>query len=85
MPAEEVRLRIGDLDKAVPVTGQADQDPKDALNQLVSNTASECAEAGLAWRGGRNGAVLRRRRRPVSAIAEDERGMEAVISGSVHV
>ena len=32
VPAEKVRLRIGNLAKAVLVTGQAYQDPKDALN-----------------------------------------------------
>jgi hypothetical protein len=32
MAGETVRLRIGNLAKAVLVTGQAYQDPKDALN-----------------------------------------------------
>jgi hypothetical protein len=77
MPAEKIRLRIGDLAKAVLVTGQAYQDPKDALNEFVSNAADEYAEAGPAWRGGRIRVVLRRRgRRPVIAVADDGRGMD---------
>ena len=44
MPAERVRLRIGNLAKAVLVTGQAYQDPKDALNEFVSNAADEYAQ-----------------------------------------
>ncbi len=77
MPAEKVRLRIGDLAKAVLVTGQAYQDPKDALNEFVSNAADEYAEAGPAWRGGLVRVVLRRRgRRPVIAVADDGRGMD---------
>lgn len=75
MPAERVRLRIGNLAKAVLVTGQAYQDPKDALNEFISNAADEYAEAG--WRGRRIRVVLRRRgRRPVMAIADDGRGMD---------
>ena len=75
MPAEKVRLRIGDLAKAVLVTGQAYQDPKDALNEFVSNAADEYAEAGLT--GGRIRVVLRRRgRHPVIAVADDGRGMD---------
>ena len=45
MPAERVRLRIGNLAKAVLVSGQAYQDPKDALNEFVSNAADEYVEA----------------------------------------
>ena len=59
MAAERVRLRIGNLAKAVLVSGQAYQDPKDALNEFVSNAADEYAEADL--RGGRIRVVLRRR------------------------
>lgn len=74
MPAEKVRLRIGNLAKAVLVSGQAYQDPKDALNEFVSNAADEYAEAGL--RGGRVRIVLRRRgSRPLLAIDDDGRGM----------
>lgn len=74
MPAEKVRLRIGNLGKAVLVTGQAYQDPKDALNEFVSNAADEYAEAG--GRGGRIQVVLRRRgRHPVIAVDDDGRGM----------
>jgi len=46
VPAEKVRLRIGNLAKAVLVSGQAYQDPKDALNEFVSNAADEYAETG---------------------------------------
>ena len=74
VPAEKVRLRIGNLAKAVLVTGQAYQDPKDALNEFVSNAADEYAEAGL--RGERIRVFLRRRgRRPVIAIEDEGRGM----------
>jgi hypothetical protein len=51
MAPEKVRLRIGNLSKAVLITGQAYQDPKDALNEFVSNAADEYAEMGR--RGGR--------------------------------
>jgi hypothetical protein len=74
MPAEKVRLRIGNLAKAVLVTGQAYQDPKDALNEFVSNAADEYAEAGLT--GARVRIVLRRKGRyPVIAIDDCGRGM----------
>jgi hypothetical protein len=33
VPSERIRLRIGNLGKAVLITGQAYQDPKDALNE----------------------------------------------------
>jgi hypothetical protein len=75
MPTEKVRLRIGNLAKAVLVSGQAYQDPKDALNEFVSNAADEYAEAG--WQGRRIRIVLRRRgRHPLLAIADDGRGMD---------
>jgi len=41
VPAERLRLGIGNLAKDVLVSGQAYQDPKDALNELVSNAADE--------------------------------------------
>lgn len=76
MATEKVRLRIGNLAKAVLVTGQAYQDPKDALNEFVSNAADEYAEAGR--RGGRIRVVLRRKGRyPVIAVEDDGRGMDA--------
>lgn len=76
MPAEKVRLRIGNLGKAVLVTGQAYQDPKDALNEFVSNAADEYADAG--WLGRRIRVVLSRRgRRPVVAVSDDGRGMDS--------
>ena len=76
MASEKVRLRIGNLAKAVLVTGQAYQDPKDALNEFVSNAADEYAEAGR--RGGRIRIVLRRRGRyPAIAVEDDGRGMDA--------
>ena len=56
---ERVRLRIGNLAKAVLVTGQAYQDPKDALNEFVSNAADDYAEAGVV--GGRIRVLLRRK------------------------
>jgi len=73
MAAERVRLRIGNVAKAVLVTGQAYQDPKDALNEFVSNAADEYLELG---RPGRVRVVLRRRgRSPVIAVDDDGRGM----------
>ena len=72
--AEKVRLRIGNLARAVLVTGQAYQDPKDALNEFVSNAADEYAIANR--RGERIRIVLRRRGRyPVIAIDDSGRGM----------
>ncbi|MGH9024867.1 MAG: hypothetical protein ACRDWD_01940, partial [Acidimicrobiia bacterium] len=74
MAAEQVRLQIGNLDKAVLFTGQAYQDPKDALNEFVSNAADEYALAGR--RGERIRIVLRRKGRyPVVAIDDVGRGM----------
>ena len=74
MPAERLRLRIGNLAKAVLVSGQAYQDPKDALNEFVSNAADEYVEAGR--RGERIRVVLRRRgRSPVIAVDDVGRGM----------
>lgn len=75
MPAEKVRLRIGNLAKAVLVTGQAYQDPKDALNEFVSNAADEYVEEGRT--GGRIRIVLRRRgRHSLIAVDDDGRGMD---------
>jgi hypothetical protein len=75
MPAEKVRLRIGNLSKAVLVSGQAYQDPKDALNEFVSNAADEYVEASRA--GSRITIVLRRKGRyPVIVINDDGRGMD---------
>lgn len=71
---ERVKLRIGNLAKAVLVTGQAYQDPKDALNEFVSNAADEYAEAGMG--GERIRIVLRRKgKHPVIAIDDVGRGM----------
>lgn len=71
---ERVRLRIGSVAKAVLVTGQAYQDPKDALNEFVSNAADEYIEAGRT--DGRVRVVLRRRgQRPVLAVDDGGRGM----------
>ena len=73
---EQVRLRIGNLAKAVLVTGQAYQDPKDALNEFVSNAADEYVEAGRA--GERVRVVLRRKgQRPMIAVDDFGRGMSA--------
>jgi hypothetical protein len=68
---ERVRLRIGNLAKAVLVTGQAYQDPKDALNEFVSNAADVYAESGLV--GGRIRIMLRRKGAR-SVIALDDTG-----------
>jgi hypothetical protein len=74
VPPERLRLRIGNLAKAVLVSGQAYQDPKDALNEFVSNAADEYIEAGR--RGERIRVVLRRKGRyPVIAIDDLGRGM----------
>ena len=74
MPAERLRLRIGNLAKAVLVSGQAYQDPKDALNEFVSNAADEYVEAGR--RGERIRVMLRRKGRyPVIAVDDVGRGM----------
>lgn len=76
MPAETVRLRIGNLGKAVLVTGQSYQEPKDALNEFVSNAADEYAQAGR--HGARIRVVLRRRgRHPLIAVEDYGRGMDA--------
>jgi histidine kinase/DNA gyrase B/HSP90-like ATPase len=73
---ERLRLRIGNLAKAVLVTGQAYQDPKDALNEFVSNAADDYAEAGMV--GERIGVLLRRRgARAVIAVDDAGRGMDA--------
>ena len=75
MVAEKVRLRIGNVAKAVLVSGQAYQDPKDALNEFVSNAADEYTETGVP---GRVRVVLRRRgRTAVIAVVDDGRGMSA--------
>jgi len=67
-------LRIGNLAKAVLVSGQAYQDPKDALNEFVSNAADEYVEAGS--RGERIRVMLRRKGRyPVIAVDDVGRGM----------
>jgi len=74
VPAERLRLRIGNLAKAVLVSGQAYQDPKDALNEFVSNAADEYVEAGR--RGERIRVMLRRKGRyPVIAVDDIGRGM----------
>lgn len=72
--AEKIRLRIGNLAKAVLVTGQTYQDPKDALNEFVSNAADEYAEAGI--RDQRIRIYLSRKgRRPFVAVEDVGRGM----------
>jgi Histidine kinase-, DNA gyrase B-, and HSP90-like ATPase len=74
VPPEKLRLRIGNLANAVLITGQAYQDPKDALNEFVSNAADEYAEAGR--RGERVRVVVRRKgRTPVVAVDDAGRGM----------
>jgi hypothetical protein len=74
VPPERLRLRIGNLAKAVLVSGQAYQDPKDALNEFVSNAADEYIEAGR--RGERIRVMLRRKGRyPLIAVDDVGRGM----------
>jgi hypothetical protein len=74
MAPEQVRLRIGNLAKAVLVTGQVYRDPKDALNEFVSNAADEYAQSGQ--RGERIRIVLRRKgKRPMIAVEDVGRGM----------
>lgn len=74
MTAEIVKLRIGNLAKAVLITGQSYQDPKDALNEFVSNAADEYAQMGR--RGERVRILLRRQGRyPLVAISDDGRGL----------
>ncbi|MDQ3765754.1 MAG: ATP-binding protein [Actinomycetota bacterium] len=76
MATEKLRLRIGNLGKAVLITGQAYQDPKDALNEFISNAADEYAEGAV--RGGLIRVLLRRRGRyPVIAIEDYGRGLDA--------
>jgi signal transduction histidine kinase len=72
---ERIRLRIGDMGKAVLITGQAYQDPKDALNEFVSNAADEYAQADR--RAGRIRVFLRRKgRRTLVAVEDDGRGLD---------
>jgi hypothetical protein len=74
VPAEKVRLRIGNLANAVLVSGQAYQDPKDALNEFVSNAADDYAVADR--HGERIRVILRRKGRyPVIAVDDLGRGM----------
>jgi anti-sigma regulatory factor (Ser/Thr protein kinase) len=74
MPPEKVRLRIRNLAKAVLVSGQAYQDPKDALNEFVSNAADDYAEADRT--GARIRILLRRKGRYPAIIVDDVgRGM----------
>lgn len=71
--AERVKLRVGSVARAVLVTGQAYQDPKDALNEFVSNGADEYIESQCH---GRVRIVLRRRGRyPTIAVDDAGRGM----------
>ncbi|HEY3834264.1 MAG TPA: ATP-binding protein [Acidimicrobiia bacterium] len=71
---ETVRLRIGNLAKAVLVTGQAYQDPKDALNEFVSNAADEYVQSDQ--RGQRIRVALRRKgAHPTIAVDDTGRGM----------
>lgn len=71
---EKVRLRIGSVAKAVLVTGQAYQDPKDALNEFVSNAADEYLASSDS--GQRIRVMLRRRGRyPTIAVDDTGSGM----------
>jgi hypothetical protein len=76
MPVETLPLAIGSLDNAVLVTGLAYQDPKDALNEFVSNAADEYAEAGQT--GERIRVALHRRGRNARVVVEDwGRGLDS--------
>lgn len=75
MAAEKIRLRIGNLAKAVLVTGQTYQDPKDALNEFVSNAADEYAEVGMREQRIRI-FLSRKGRRPFVAVEDAGRGMD---------
>ena len=72
---ERVALRIKNVAKAVLVSGQAYQDPKDALNEFISNAADEYIESGR--RGEQVRMVLRRRgQRSFIAVEDFGRGMD---------
>ncbi len=68
-----MKLRIGSVARAVLVTGQAYQDPKDALNEFVSNSADEYV---ASEEPGRIRVILRRRGRyPTIAVDDNGAGM----------
>ena len=69
-----MRLRIGNLAKAVLVAGQAYQDPKDALNEFVSNAADEYAEAG------RRGERIQRRAAPQGPRTRSSRSTTSAVA-----
>lgn len=74
MAGERIRMRIGSLANAVLITGQAYQDPKDALNEFVSNAADEYAETERP--GERIRITLRRKgKHPLIIVSDDGRGM----------
>jgi len=74
MAAKKIRLRIGSVKKAVLIAGQTYQDPKDALNEFVSNAADEYTET--ATTGGRVRIIMRRRGKyPTIVVDDDGRGM----------
>lgn len=74
MAAKKIRLRIGSVKKAVLVAGQTYQDPKDALNEFVSNAADEYAETERE--GERIRIVMRRRGKYPTIVVDDSgRGM----------
>jgi len=74
MPPKKIRLRIGSVKKAVLIAGQTYQDPKDALNEFVSNAADEYAETER--HGERIRIVMRRRGKYPTIVVDDSgRGM----------
>jgi len=74
LAAKKIRLRIGSVKKAVLIAGQTYQDPKDALNEFVSNAADEYAETERV--GERIRIVMRRRGKyPTIVIDDTGRGM----------
>jgi anti-sigma regulatory factor (Ser/Thr protein kinase) len=74
MSAKKIPLRIGSVKKAVLVAGQTYQDPRDALNEFVSNAADEYAESER--KGERIRIVMRRRGKYPTIVVDDSgRGM----------
>jgi C4-dicarboxylate-specific signal transduction histidine kinase len=73
MVTEKVRLESGSLARAVSITGQAYQDPKDVLDEFISNAADECAALGVTCE--RIRIVLQRKGRyPLVAVDDDGKG-----------
>lgn len=73
-PSRIIPLRIANLGKGLRYLGQVYGDPRDALNEFVSNAADEYAQAGPAGRTIR--ITLRRSgRMPQIVVSDDGRGL----------